>query len=93
MKVKRIHDNGFIKKVPNKFGLDNSEVPNLPEIPLYSICTVIDEGDYLGKHFYRFSEYDDSNGRYKWWYDSRDFIPFEEDKEYGTEFKSNFNNT
>lgn len=81
MKVKCINNEDYIKKVPHKFGLDNSEVPDLPAIPLYAICTVIDEADYLGKHFYRFSECDDKNGGYKWWYDSRCFVPVNDNEE------------
>ncbi len=54
----------------------------LPEIPITTICTVIEEANYLGKIFYRFMEFAGIffNGD-KWWYDSRGFIPLSEIEE------------
>ena len=70
MKVLCIH-NDFFLEVPS--GEKRFEAS--PIIPVGEVCTLIDEADYSGYHFYRFAEYVHSEGKFLWWYDSRSFIP------------------
>ncbi len=70
--------NDWFKEVPNVSPIEEKNVPNLPNIPIGAICTVIDEAGYSGMNFYRFSEYLHPTNDYKWWYDQSAFIDIEQ---------------
>lgn len=78
-------DNDFFQEVPSGEKFDS-----LPIIPIGTICTIIDEADYSGLHFYRFAEYLHSQGIFLWWYDSRSFIPISDIDE--TQMERNITN-
>jgi len=52
--------------------------PDLPRIPEGSVVTVIDSTTYKGILCYRFAEYVDITGYYRWWYEASHFIPISE---------------
>lgn len=69
--------NDYFREIPNINPKDEKYVPDLPDVPIGTICTVIDEADYSGMHFYRFAEYTHETGDYKWWYAATCFIDIE----------------
>lgn len=64
-----------INKDKNQVVPSGQPATQMPDINEGEVVTVIDTSEYKGLMFYRFLEYQDQTGLYRWWYDARSFIP------------------